>query len=182
MENRTNSIAEIQAKKALKLKIFSGFDLDNAKDKLTKLLSHVGSNEMFSEYTKHDISHVDGMLNLLDFIIPDKAQAVMTPTDWMMIVLSFYFHDLGMLITRSEFDDRDKDYRFNMYKNDKLDLSKYSMLPDEKREKYIYQDYVRDNHGNRIESWLVDIANGKITENPVVKVLRDVLCNIDPDF
>ena len=56
------------------------------------------------------------------------------------------------------------------------------MLPDEKREKYIYQDYVRDNHGNRIESWLVDIANGKITENPVVKVLRDVLCNIDPDF
>lgn len=182
MENRTNSVAEIQAKKALKLKFFSGFDLDNAKDKLTKLLSHVGSNEMFSEYTKHDISHVDGMLNLLDFIIPDKAQAVMTPTDWMMIVLSFYFHDLGMLITRSEFDDRDKDYRFKMYKNDKLDLSKYSMLPDEKREKYIYQDYVRDNHGNRIESWLVDIANGKITENPVVKVLRDVLCNIDPDF
>ena len=121
MENRTNSVAEIQAKKALKLKIFSGFDLDNAKDKLTKLLSHVGSNEMFSEYTKHDISHVDGMLNLLDFIIPDKAQAVMTPTDWMMIVLSFYFHDLGMLITRSEFDDRDKDYRFKMYKNDKLD-------------------------------------------------------------
>lgn len=182
MEKRTNSVAEIQAKKALNLRIFSGFDLDNAKDKLTKLLSHVGSNEMFSEYTKHDISHVDGMLNLLDFIIPDKTRAVMTPTDWMMIVLSFYFHDLGMLITQSEFDDRSKDYRFNTYKNDKLDLSKYSMLPDEKREKYIYQDYVRDNHGNRIESWLVDIANGKTTENPVVKVLRDVLCNIDPDF
>ena len=42
---------------------------------------------MFSEYTKHDISHVDGMLNLLDFIIPDKVQEVMTPTDWMMIVV-----------------------------------------------------------------------------------------------
>ena len=47
MENRTNSVAEIQAKKALKLKIFSGFDLDNAKDKLTKR-KHSASCVFFS--------------------------------------------------------------------------------------------------------------------------------------
>ena len=174
--------AEDEAKKALRLETFTGFDLDNAKDKLASLLSHVGSNGMFSEYTKHDITHVNGMLKLLDYIIPEKTRLVMTPTDWMMIVLSFYFHDLGMLITQNEFDNRDKDYRFKTYRSSKIDPSKYSKLSEEKREKYIYQDYVRDNHGNRIELWLTEVANRKKSDNPVVKVLYDMLCNVDPDF
>ena len=181
MEIKADSKAECQAKKALNLDMFSGFDLENAKNKLAQMLSHVGSNGMFSEYTKHDISHVDGMLNLLDFIIPDKTQHVMTPTDWMMIVLSFYFHDLGMLITQDEFDKRDKDYRFNSYCATQ-DLSKYERLTEEVRCKCIYQDYVRDNHGNRIESWLIDIANKKDSENPIIQILRDILCNVDSDF
>lgn len=86
------------------------------------------------------------MLKLLDYIIPEKTRLVMTPTDWMMIVLSFYFHDLGMLITQNEFDNRDKDYRFKTYRSSKIDPSKYSKLSEEKREKYIYQDYVRDSN------------------------------------
>lgn len=181
MENRTNSRAEEHAKKALTLKIFSGFSLDNAKEKLASLLSHIGDNDMFSEYTKHDISHVNGMLFLLDFIIPEKTQSIMTPTDWMLIVLACYFHDLGMLITQHEFDERSKNHHFDKYKS-AIDYSKYSKLSDEKREKYLYQDYVRDNHGNRIETLLIDIANKRDSDNPIVTVLRDVLCNIDSDF
>ena len=63
MKTMLNSKAEKNAKEALKLDMFKGFDLDNAKDKLASLLSHVGSNGMFSEYTKHDITHVNGLLS-----------------------------------------------------------------------------------------------------------------------
>lgn len=182
MEGITNSKAEIQAKKALKLDTFSGFDLENAKKKLATLLSHIGDNDMFSEYTKHDISHVNGMLTMLDFIIPQTTQNVMTPTDWMLIVLSCYFHDLGMLITKKEFESRYSDYHFRSYK-DNNDWTKYSkVVSQELCEKYIYQDYVRECHGVRIESWLTEIANKKESDNPVIKVLCDVLCNVDADF
>lgn len=188
MNEILNSNAEKKAKEALKLSTFSGFDLENAKKKLTTLLSHIGDDGMFSEYTKHDITHVNGMLNLLDFIIPEQTKSIMTSTDWLMIVLSFYFHDLGMLITQKEFNNRYEDYCFKSYK-DNNDWTKYSGVEnEEKREKYIYQDYVREYHGVRIESWLTEIANIKESDrpetfdNPVIKVLRDVLCNVDSDF
>ena len=144
-----NSIAEQNAKAACSLSIFKGFDLEKAKDTLADMLSDIGKHGIFTEYTKHDISHVDGMLKLLEFIIPENTAKIMTPTDWMMIVLSVYFHDLGMLITRKEFDARAENNDFQKYcrnYNKKSDES----LPQEENEKRQYQDFVRENHGNRI--------------------------------
>lgn len=36
----------------------------------------------------------------------------MTPTDWMMLVLSFYLHDFGMLVTEDEISNKDNNKDF----------------------------------------------------------------------
>ncbi|UKK47619.1 hypothetical protein L6475_10350 [Prevotella sp. E9-3] len=112
-----NSRAEKKAQEALSLPFFQGFNLLYAKNTLADMLNHIGRNGLFSEYTKHDISHVDGMLKLLNFIIVQEANDIMTPSDWMMIVLGVYFHDLGMIITDDEYEHRMNDDDFVKYLN-----------------------------------------------------------------
>lgn len=180
METTLKSKAEQQALNACELEIFRGFNLADTKRLLAEMLEHIGNNGMFSEYTKHNISHVDGMLVLLDFIIPESVQQVLTPTDWMMIVLSIYFHDLGMLITNSEFEERENNHEFKKYTSQ--NEHKYNGLEDGKRQRILFQDFVRDNHGKRIESILKNIAEKKSVETPIHKLLYNALVNVDSEF
>lgn len=70
--------AEKKAEEAVKLFAFQGINLPLLKDKLAVILSKIGANGIFDEYTKHDISHVNGVLNLLDKIIPSQTKEIMT--------------------------------------------------------------------------------------------------------
>lgn len=64
------SEAEKRAMEALKLKSFSALNLENIKQTLKEALEQTRSNGCFREYTQHDISHIDGMLELTNNIIP----------------------------------------------------------------------------------------------------------------
>lgn len=168
------SVAEKKALEALSLNIFRGFDLVNTKNVLAQMLAHIGRDGMFSEYTKHDISHVNGMLALLDDIIVERASDAMTPSDWLMIVLSVYFHDLGMIITNEEFEHREDDDDFMDYYRD-LNKKSYEALKPENRDKAIYQDYVRRHHGDRVCDWICSIEDTPSSDNPICKLLYDTL-------
>lgn len=100
MVERLELFAECQAEKAEKLRTFSGIKLLHIKKQVEKLLSHIGDYGIFAEYTKHDISHIDEMLKMVEWIIPEKTKLSMTSAEWMMLVLSIYFHDMGMLISK----------------------------------------------------------------------------------
>ena len=89
-----DSMAEEKAQECLSYSFCGSLNLQHIKDTLAKILNHIGDNGMFAEYTMHDISHVNGMLSLLDKIIPDTTKYAMTPADWLMTVLAIYFHDL----------------------------------------------------------------------------------------
>ena len=183
MTTLTSSLAESKAKEALTLSIFKGFDLDKTKETLADMLADIGKHGMFTEYTKHDISHVDGMLKLLDFIIPDSVKQVLTPTDWMMIVLSVYFHDLGMLITTAEFDSKNNNKEYLKFLNINRNANEYSdAKSDDERERFQYQDYVRLNHGNRIYKWIKEIGDHPEVDNPISKLLYDMLHYVDENF
>lgn len=177
------SFAEIQAKKCLDFDFCKSINLENIKDKLASMLNHIGDNEMFSEYTMHDISHVNGMLNLLEKIIPEETKKVMTPADWLMSVLSIYFHDLGMFIPSGEFENRNNDDDFITFKNQKLkndEIKSYvSSLSGEKGEKFLYQEYVRNKHGERVCDWICNCD--KKTGEPY-KLLSEMLAGLDPSF
>ena len=105
MIEQLRSNAELNAEKAENLRTFSGLKLLHIKKQVEKLLSHIGDYGFFIEYTKHDISHIEEMLKIVEWLIPGQTQDVMTPAEWMMLVLSIYFHDMGMLITKDEFDN-----------------------------------------------------------------------------
>lgn len=92
------TLAERNAKRAESLPAFGGLNLLHIKRQVASLLGLIGREAIFSQYTKHDISHIDEMLRSLDWIIPESAKQVMSDADWLMIVLAVYFHDMGMLV------------------------------------------------------------------------------------
>ena len=179
MEITIKSYAETQATRALTLSSFKGFDLIKTKESLAQLLSHIRDGGMFLEYTQHDISHVDGMLALVNDIIPEDTKKILTPADWLMLVLSIYFHDLGMLITQDEYKDRVHNQEYMAFK-DRFDKNKLENILPDRRDIVMYQEYVRDNHGQRISEWLKNLNTN--SGNNVQKILYTLLHDIDEDF
>ena len=70
------SKAELHAQKACELEAFKSIKLDALKDKVTQMLAHIGDGRIFDQYTKHDISHINKMLESLDYIIHSKCLAI----------------------------------------------------------------------------------------------------------
>ena len=153
-----NSFVEKKAEEALKLSAFKNINLSLIKDKLGVILSKIGSNGIFDEYTKHDISHVNGVLGLLDKIIPDETKNIMTGADWLLITLAVYFHDMGMFVSKDEFDARNTNDEFLSFKElqvSNLNLKgKLAVMSEDNRERFLYQEFVRHNHGNRVKAWI----------------------------
>lgn len=176
--------AERKAQKAITQGSYcKGLNLKAIKEVVERALGHIGDNGMFAEYTMHDISHVEGVLNLFDKLIPQETLSVMTYADWLMIVLAVYFHDMGMFIPSKEYDERNKNDDFQHYKEEKLsaeDINQYvQSLEEEKRDKFLYQEYVRKNHGERIYEWIINC--GTKTEEPYT-LINDVLNPLDEHF
>ena len=146
------SAAERQAEKAEELQFCKGVKLLYIKENVEKLLACIGKNGIFDEYTLHDISHVDEMLKIVDWLIPEHTKKAMTAAEWLMLTLGIYFHDLGMVVTKKEFNDRNNSH-FAKYKEEIL-----KQLNRNEREhaddRFLYQEFVRENHAKRICAWI----------------------------
>ncbi|SDG83198.1 Histidine kinase-, DNA gyrase B-, and HSP90-like ATPase [Pedobacter terrae] len=189
ISQKATSFAELEAKKALNLKPFLSINLENIKSKVDSILGHIGKTEIFNEYTKHDISHIDTMLMSLDWIIPEETKKRLTCAEWLMIVLSVYFHDLGMLVTKDEYEERGKNESFLSYKT-KVVTGGYTENFKLKvqglgkgAESFMYQEYVRQHHAERIKNWVTEkktlnLGGSKI----VVEELKAMLGEIDNVF
>lgn len=178
--------AEINAEKAEELSFCSGVKLSYIRNCVEKILSQIGKNGIFYEYTIHDIKHIDAMLNIIDWLIPDATKGKMTHAEWIMLVLSVYFHDLGMVVTRKEYESRNET-QFVEYKRsikEKGEMSDYlDTLCDDDRERFLYQEFVRENHAIRVKNWIegkrcIDLGNGETIELEIQKMLS----NLDKKF
>lgn len=166
--------AERKAEKAESLGAFGGLKLLHIKRQVAEILNLVGRGGVFEEYTKHDISHLNTMLKSLDWIIPDPTKERMTATDWLLTVLSIYFHDVGMLVTKSEYNAR-YNSGFKIFKEQLFAgedgaeyQAKISRLKDDEAEKFLYQEFVRHRHAERSRNWV----SGK--ENPISGITPDI--------
>lgn len=180
-----NTNAEIQASKATKLTTFKNIDIQSIKHNVAEMLTMIGrTNEIFSTYTKHDISHIDAMLKHIDWLIPPSTQKVLTPADWLLITLSIYFHDLGMLVTSEEFEKRmTNDYFVKFLEKLKTDpksedyLGRAKRMTDEQQERFFFQEYIRENHANRIKEWITGrhshIWGGSV--KPITELIADLM-------
>ncbi len=169
---------------------FEGFGVSLAEIKRTtaELLSQIGKNGFFAEYSKHDISHIDEVLKLANWLVDDETKKVMSDADWFLITLSIYFHDMGMLVTRDEFDNRDQS-GFNAFCSEVLFSgnraaeykARVNELTPEERDLFLYQEFVRHNHARRIRQWIegtIDPSYG-VAVAAVAEVQR-VIANLDP--
>jgi molecular chaperone HtpG len=159
------SYAEKRAEKAEELLAFSGVKLLHIKQELATLLNLIGRGGIFDTYTNHDISHIDEMLKILDWLIPDNTKNIMTPADWLMTVLSIYFHDLGMLVSKQEYELRQTsgfpEYRNNvLFSGDKGKdyQAQIKNLSPDMAERFLYQEFVRYKHAERIRAWVTGKA------------------------
>lgn len=82
MIDSLNTEAEKKALKAEELSAFSGIKLLHIKRGLAELLSLIGREGIFDEYTRHDITHIDEMLKILEWLIPNETKEIMSPADW----------------------------------------------------------------------------------------------------
>lgn len=160
--------AEKRALFAENLDVFEGLNLHYIKKQTEKILNLIGRGGIFDEYTYHDISHINSMLKSLEWIIPPSTKEIMTPTDWLLIVLSIYFHDMGMIVTTNEYENRENsgfvDFKNKIFKgNSGKDLQdKLEQMNFEKKEKFLYQEFVRVNHAQRIRYWIEGKENIKL--------------------
>ncbi|WP_150481380.1 HD domain-containing protein [Streptomyces coeruleorubidus] len=162
------SHAEKMAQEACTLQPFQGVNLLGIRNSVEELLGAIGNGGIFEEYTKHDISHIDAMLESLEWIIPEETKTQLTPTDWLLTVLAIYFHDLGMLVTKDEYQQRDQS-SFARFKEDVL-LTDDNNGRDYKArigelqsqggdvERFLYQEFVRYFHATRVRNWIVGNA------------------------
>lgn len=155
------SFAEGKAKSAENFSVFYGLNLTHIRRQVTHLLSMIGRDGIFDEYTSHDISHIDKMLENLNWIIPDSTKEIMSSADWLMTVLAIYFHDLGMLVTKREYDLRGQSdfprYRDEVLFSEPLGVDyreKVKKLPPDRVERFLYQEFVRSKHAERVKKWV----------------------------
>ncbi len=187
MVDKLESKIELKAEEAEKLRTFSGIKLLHIKKQVEILLSHIGDMGIFSEYTKHDISHIDEMLKLAEWIIPEETQKIMTSSEWMMLVLCIYFHDMGMLVTKKEYENRNNsdfvEYKRMVYEGHEGLEYKKKVEKLEEPDKFLYQEFVRKNHAKRIKMWISG-ENGSalgLTED-ITKEIQELMKNIDSLF
>lgn len=152
---------ELKADEATKLNSFP-VNLMEIRSKVCDLLSQVQRYGFFDEYTTHSFEHVEHMLSMTDWIIPNETFDNLTTADCLFITLSIYFHDLGLLITKDEYEKRDSNPEYKRFiqsqqsqDSDYIDYSeRLSRLDIELKEKILYQEFVRKTHGARVKSWI----------------------------
>ena len=78
-----------------------------------------------------------------------------------MTTLAVYFHDLGMVVTRDEFERR-YESGFTEFKEKELFAGdegkdyreKTRRMPSTEAERFLYQEFVRHHHAQRIRAWV----------------------------
>lgn len=177
------SKAEICAEQAESLSFCRGTKLLHIRSCVEELLSFIGRSGLFEEYTLHNISHIDEMLSIVDWLIPNKTKDVMTSAEWLTLTLAIYFHDLGMLVTKKEYANRFKT-GFKKYKDRSLsaaDPISYAELSAD--DHFLYQEFVREHHAKRICSWIdgtLDIDYGDSED--VFSEIQKMLSCLDPKY
>ncbi|MFL2002207.1 HD domain-containing protein [Microbacterium sp. A1-JK] len=171
---------------------FSALSLSHVRTEVAEALTQFGKFGLLEEYTKHDISHIDSMLKMYDWLIPEDASARMTAADWLLITLATYLHDFGLMVTRDEYDNREnfdgytsfvrrvRDYGDPEYADYRAQLD---AMPGADADKFLYQEFVRANHAKRIRSWLHESPDPSLGfDKRIVEALRKIFGGIEETF
>ena len=183
MINHLEYEIEKRAEQAENLSFCNGVKLLKIKNTIASMLKIIGSNEIFEQYTVHDISHINKMLEIAEWLIPETTKSKMTNAEWLMLTLSIYFHDLGMVVSKKEFEQRETNTNFLEFKEKTLHMATPEYRNFVEDDKYLYQEFVRTNHASRIREWLQDKGQNKYGEaNEQRQILNKALEGLFEQF
>ena len=185
MNNKLENYVEIQAEKAESLSLCRGLKLLHVRDQVEEILDNIGKIGIFEEYTVHSIKHIDEMLGIIEWLIPEETKIAMTSAEWLMLTLAVYFHDLGMVVTKEEYDNR-YNSEFKKYKDEivaKKEKTEYIEYVQKQGDCFLYQEFVRENHAKRIRQWIEGNTNTELGETTQIrKIVDDILNDLDKMF
>ena len=156
----TETYAEQMALEAVQLDAFP-LQLHEIRRTVYSILDQFGRGNIFSQYTVHNYSHVHSMLNDLDRFLTPHTKTSLTKTDWLILTLGIYFHDIGLVVTEEEYTARStsgfekfkQEILFNGRNGDDY-RQKTMLLGPDLAERFYYQEFVRHNHAKRVASWI----------------------------
>lgn len=130
------------------------------------------------------------MLEDLEWIIPEATKVSMTHADWLMITLSTYFHDLGLIVTEQEFQQRESSgfsefcSKILFGRDDGADYKqKIDALGSDRAERFYYSEFVRYNHAARVRNWIQGIASTDLGKADASAIeLGKLLDRVSADF
>jgi molecular chaperone HtpG len=183
------STLETRANQASPLEGFRRPNLYGIRDAVSELVSLIGRDGIFREYARHDMSHIDRLLEMLEWIIPRTTLSHMTVVDCLITTLAVYLHDLGTLVTRDEFNRRGES-GFPSFKHSVVDGShskdykeKVSKMEAGEGERFLYQEFVRQRHGERIRAWVTGKSRSELgVANEVATEVGKILEPLDMKF
>ncbi|MCI9421413.1 MAG: hypothetical protein HFG81_01680 [Dorea sp.] len=185
MNETLKSYVEIKAERAETLSFCRGLKLLHIRDQVEEILSQIGKGGIFEEYTIHNIQHIDQMLQIVEWLIPDCTKNEMTAAEWLMLTLAIYFHDLGMVVTKDEYEKRDKS-SFDAYKKKilkEMENTEYIEYVNKRDDNFLYQEFVRENHAKRISQWITGNKTFDMGEVSTIKnIVENILRNLDDMF
>lgn len=155
-------------KKAIEAQALPSFpiNVEEIRRTVAQLLSEFGRYGFFDEYTVHSFDHVHEMLKCFDWLVAIDTRPLLSKGDWLILTLACYFHDLGLLITRDEFENR-RQSGFDEFcekvlfsGRDGPDYrAKINELDQITGEKLLYQEFVRYHHAARVRAWIMGTPN-----------------------
>lgn len=149
------------------------------------ILKHMG------EFTLHDADHLFRVLSLMEKLIPETTLDNLSSPELMILILSAFFHDIGMapdekkIIAWKKVWDLEPEFEGEDEKNDYEEFNRFcSARPYQKRlikqlflngkyseaelqKAYLITDYIRKTHAERAKEIISEDWNNKI-------VFRDV--------
>ncbi|WP_245890290.1 HD domain-containing protein [Rummeliibacillus pycnus] len=137
------------------------------------------------EYTLHDETHLYRVLSLMEKIIPDTTLNNLQALELSLLILSAFFHDLGMSPKEREIKiykgliDNDQELSteekllledFNIYCETKIDLKQRIDIAYSKGnsglakmlENYRLTEYIRINHATKVKEIIQEIENNEV--------------------
>jgi len=191
MSAELSTNAERLADSSRTLPNFKNVSLPGIKDQIAEILRLIGRDGIFSTYTIHDITHIDAMLGMLDWLVPESTKGAMSPVDWLLTVLAIYLHDLGMVTTSQEYDGRLENSEFVSWR-ESLDkssdgreyLARTNRMDSEEKESFFFQEFIRKGHAQRIREWVTGRHTRKWGPHvqPIANRVAELLQGTPPRF
>lgn len=188
MSTELETCAEQQAAAAESLPAFGGINLIRTKRTVCELAQLIVRGGFFAHYTEHGVSHINRMLRILDWLVPPFTRDSLTPSDWLLTVLSVYLHDLGMLVTQNEYANRHRS-DFVAFRDTVLFggeegadyRDRLSALDQEAADRFLYQEFVRERHAGRIAHGIRGHTSERLgISHQLVAELHTLLRPLDP--